>query len=118
MVAWMTFKSRMGVQINVTFCRPGNVRRPRCEGYIDTGDIGSTAELYEVLEARCHEIETAFGDELEWSIREGRRASRISFYFPVLIGFEEVDRWPEAWEWVVSVLGRLRFAVESVFNVR
>ncbi|MCQ3804881.1 MAG: DUF4268 domain-containing protein [bacterium] len=112
--AWMTFKSRMGVQFNVTFCRPGNVRRLRCEAYIDTGDKESTAELYEAIESRCHEIEKAFGDELEWSRLEGRRASRISSYFPEPIGFEEEDRWPEAREWAVAALGRLRSAVESV----
>ena len=112
----MTFKSRMGVQFIVTFCKPGNIRRLRCEAYIYTGDKESTAELYEALKSRCHEIETAFGEELEWSRLEGRKASRISSYFPEPIGFEEEDRWPEAREWAVLALGRLRSAVEPVLN--
>ena len=114
--AWMTFKSRMGVQFNVTFCRPGNIRQLRCEAYIYTGDKESTAELYGALKSRRQVIETAFGEELEWSRLEGRKTSRISSYYPDPIGFEEEDRWPETREWAVSALGRLRSAVEPVLN--
>lgn len=113
---WMTFKSRMGIQFNVTFCRPDNIRRLRCEAYIDTRDKESTAELYEALRSRRDEVDTAFGDELEWSRLEGRKASRISSYYPEPIRFEEEDRWPLAREWAVSALGRLRSAVEPVLN--
>lgn len=114
--AWMTFKSRMGVQFNVTFCRPGNIRQLRCEAYVYTGDKESTAILYEALKSRRHEVESAFGEELEWSRLEGRKASRISSYFPEPIGFEEEDRWPLAQKWAVSALGRLRSAVDPVLN--
>ena len=114
--AWKTFKSRKGVQFNVTFCRPGGIRRLRCEAYIDTGNKESTAELYETLESNRSEIETAFGQELEWSRLEKRRASRISYYFPQPIGIEDEDRWPQAWDWGVSTLSRLRSAIELILD--
>lgn len=113
---WMPFKSRQGVQFIVTFCRPGGIRRLRCEAYVDTGDEESTAKLYELLKVRRNEIEEAFGAELEWSRLQNRRASRISSYFPQRIGIEEENLWPKARDWAVSTLGCLRSAIEPLLD--
>lgn len=114
--SWMTFKSRQAVGFNVTWCRPGGVPSLRVEAYVDTGEADSTADVYSYLESRRDEIEEAFGEALEWSPLEKRRASRVSSYFPKPIGLKEEDLWPEAQAWAVPTLGRLRAAIDPVLD--
>ena len=113
---WMNFKSRQGVGFNVAFCKPGGMRRLRVEAYIDTGNKNTTTEVYSDLESRSDEIEGEFGEALEWDPLENRRASRVSSYFPKQIAIEDEDLWPEAREWIVSTLGRLRAAIDPVLD--
>ena len=113
---WMTFKTRKGVSFVVAFCRPGGTPRLRCEAYVDTGDNQTTSELYATLESRRGEIEGAFGEKLEWSSLEKRRASRVSAYFPQPILVEDEKQWPQAWNWAVVTMGRLRQAIELVLD--
>ena len=114
--AWMKFKSRQGVDFNAAFCWPGGGRRLRVEAYVDTRDADSTAELYSELESRRDEVDEAFGEALEWSPLENRRASRVSSYFPKPIPIGDRDLWPEASAWVVQTLGRLRAAIDPVLD--
>ncbi len=114
--SWMSFKRRLGVSFIVSFCRLDGAPRLRVEAYVDTGDKDDNAVLYEALEQRMEEIESAFEGALEWSPLEDKRASRISAYFPSKITIEEEHRWPEAQAWAVPALSRLRGAVEPVLN--
>ena len=114
--SWMSFKSRQAVGFNVVWGRTGGVPHLRVEAYIDTGDADSTAEVYSYLESRRNEIEEAFGEALEWSPLEKRRASRVSSYFPKPIALKEERLWPEAQEWAVPTLGRLRAAIDPVLD--
>ncbi len=114
--AWMRFKSRQGVHFHVAFCRPGGVPGLRVETYVDTGDKETTTELYSELESRSNEIEEAFGESLEWSPLEDRRASRVSSYFSKPMSVGDKDLWPEAHAWTVQTLGRLRAAVDPVLD--
>ena len=116
--SWMSFKSRQGVTFRVSFCRLDRVPRLRVEAYVDTNDIDSTSILYEALEQSKADIESAFGDTLEWSPLEGKRASRISAYFPSEITIKDEPKWPEARAWAVDALSRLRDAVEPILNDR
>ena len=113
-----TFKSRQGVMFNITFCRPGGVRRLRCEAYIDTRNKQENKNIYEYFLSRKSEIEEPFqGTEpLEWLELEEKRASLINVYFPDPIGYEEEDKWPAAQEWAVPTLRRLRSAIEPVLD--
>lgn len=72
--------------------------------------------MYSYLESRRDEIEEAFGEALEWSPLEKRRASRVSSYFPEPIRLKEEDLWPEAQEWAVLTLGRLRAAIDPILD--
>ena len=101
---------------NVALCRPGGVRRLRIEAYIDTGNKDTTTEVYSDLESRSDEIEEAFGEALEWSPLENRRASRVSSYFPKPFAIEDEDLWPEAQEWIAPTLGRLRASIDPVLD--
>ena len=56
------------------------------------------------------------GEELDWDPLEGKRAARISLYFPEGIRVRERDRWPEAREWLIEALGRMRRAFGPVLE--
>ena len=114
--ATMSFKRRLGVSFGVAFCWLDGAPRLRVEAYVDTGDKDDTAELYSALEEHRTDIETAFGEPLEWSPLEDKRASRVSVYFPAEITIKDEDRWPDAHAWMVPTLGRLRSAVEPVLD--
>ena len=112
----MPFKQRQAVGFNVSFCNLDGSRRLRVEAYIDTRDADSTAEVYAALKSRRDEIEEGFGEPLEWSALENRRASRVSSYFPEPMAIQDEDLWPEARDWIVPTLGRLRAAVDPVLD--
>lgn len=114
--SWMSFKRRQGVAFNVAFCKPDGVPRLRVEAYVDTGDQEDTAELYRELEERRPAIEMAFGEELEWSALQDKRASRISSYFSREITVDDEEQWTEAYAWMVPTLRRLRAAVEPILD--
>ena len=113
---WMIFKQRQGVEFNVSFFKPDDRWRLRVEAYVDTKDAESTAKMYSALKSRSDEIEEAFGEPLEWSALEEKRASRVTCHFPKPMAIEEEDLWPEAQEWIVPTLGRLRAAIDPVLD--
>ena len=115
--AWMSFKRRKGgPAFNIAFCRPGGSPRIRVEAYIDTGETESTAALYSELKSRRDEIEGRFGDELEWSPLDRKRASRVSSYFPDSFAFDDEHLWPQVCDWAVPTLGRLRAAIDPLLD--
>ena len=115
-VNWASFPSgRSGVGVNAAFCRPDKYRL-RAEIYIDGGDAESNLDLFNELHARKARIEDEIGEELDWDPLVGKRAARISLYFPEGIRVRERDRWPEAREWLIEALGRMRQAFGPVLE--
>ena len=115
-VSWATFPSgRSGVGVNAAFCRPDKYRL-RADIYIDGGDAESNLNLFNELSACKSRIEDEIGEELDWDPLEDKRAARISLYFPEGIRVRERDRWPEAREWLIEALGRMRQAFGPVLE--
>ncbi|MCY4493082.1 MAG: DUF4268 domain-containing protein [Acidimicrobiaceae bacterium] len=113
-VSWARFPSgRSGIGVNAAFCRPDEYRL-RAEIYIDGGDAQSNLNLFNELRAGKRRIEDEIGEELDWDSLEGKRAARISLYFTRSIRVSERDRWPEAREWLIETLGRMRQAFDPV----
>ena len=50
----------------------------RIELYIDTGDKDKNKQIFDQLYSRRQEIESDFGEELEWQRLDDRRACRIA----------------------------------------
>lgn len=102
---------RSGLRYAATFCRPdGRTYRLRAEAYIDTGDIETTKGLFDKLFLQKARIEDSVGTSLEWDRIDGKRGSRISLYFPETIRISEEERWPEAREWLIDAMGKMRDA--------
>ena len=110
--SWMSFKSaNQSVAYIAAFTRPGGTRL-LAQAYIDTGNKDSTADFFEYLLERRGDIERTFGGELIWSRVEHARYSSVAAEFPEQISVQDKDRWPQAWEWLVPTLGRLRDAID------
>ena len=108
---WMTFpSSRSGLRYSAAFCRSDGRFRLRAEAYIDTGDAETTKAAFDDLHHRKQQIEEAVGENLEWNRLDDRRASRVSLYFPEEIRVTDEERWPEARDWLVEAIGRMRDA--------
>lgn len=75
---WYAFSSGVrGFKYSLSFAT-GN--RIRAEVYIDTGEEESTEQAFMSLHETKSEIESEFGEALEWELLEDRRASRVAVY--------------------------------------
>ena len=114
----MTFPSARSslLRYSAAFCRPDGKYRLRAEAYIDTGDKEATKETFDKLHGRKQKIEQAVGEALEWDRLDHRRASRVSLYFPGEIRITDEERWPEARDWLVQAMGKMRTAFDPVIQ--
>lgn len=90
--------------------------RPRVDVYIDTGDEGSTKDIFDKLYGSRQKIEQAVGKELEWDRLNGKRASRISLSNPDEIQVTEESCWPEVRTWFIREMGTMRDAFDPVLK--
>ena len=118
--SWMLFPSARSslLRYSAAFCRPAGRYRLRAEAYIDTGDKEATKEAFDKLHDRKQQIERAVGEDLEWNRMDDRdkRASRVSLYFPGEIRITDEGRWPEARDWLVQAMGKMRAAFDPVIQ--
>ena len=56
------------------------------------------------------------GEELEWNRMDDERGSRVSLYFPDEIRITDEDRWPEARDWLVQAMGKMRSAFDPAIQ--
>ena len=110
---------RSSLRYAASFCRVNGEHRLRAEAYIDTGgakttkwprDAGRAEGLFDLLLRQQARIEKAVGDSLDWDPLDDKRGSRVSIYFPETMRIGEEERWPEAREWLLDALGRMRDA--------
>lgn len=117
--SWMSFRndySNHGVEYVGAFSRHDGNPCLRAEAYLDAGE--ETSALYRMLDSRRSEIETAFGEELDWQPLENRRGSRIAAHFPELLSIVDADdnQLTRARVWLVDTLVRLRTAMHPVLE--
>ena len=108
---YMLFPSSRPRLMKYSACFPvrdGN--RLRAEAYIDTGERDATKAIFDALHDRKQEIEEAVGESLDWDGLDNKKAARISLYYPDEIQVTDEERWPEAREWLVEAMGRMRDA--------
>lgn len=114
---WMGFPSAQSnlCKYIATFCkRPDGRRGLRAEAYIDTGNKDTTKKAFDDLKNQKQQMAQVIGEELDWDRLDGKRASRISLYFPEEIQITDEDRWPEARAWLVQAMGKMRTAFDPI----
>ena len=117
--SWMSFPSSRSsiLRYSAAFCKPtGKDYGLRAEAYIDTGDAKENGEVFDRLLNQRERIEQSVGAELEWDRLEGKRASRISWYFPKDMHVSQEDTWGEARIWLVEAVGKVRDAFNPVLD--
>ena len=115
---WMVFPSAGAglARYSAAFCRPGGKYRLRAEVYLDTGDRETTKKAFDALRKMQGQIEQEVGEELDWDRLDDKQASRSSLYFPDTIRVTDEERWPEAREWLIQAMGRMRAAFDPVLQ--
>ena len=84
--------------------------------YIDGGDRETTKAVFDALLKRREHIEQAVGGALDWDRLDNKQASRISLYFLDSIRVTDEERWPEARDWLIQAMGRMRAAFDPVLD--
>ena len=106
---WVTAgagKSGMGWSYSITMDKGG------VELYIDRGPDKKeeTDQIYEMIVKDQDKIEEAFGDNLEWDKKEGRRVCRIKSH-STIGGLENADLWDEIQNDMIDRMNRLEKAL-------
>jgi len=84
----------------------------RVELYIDTGDASKNKKIFDELYNRRQQIETDFGDELDWQRLDEKRASRIEKIIENK-GLVNVDDWSAIQDKMIDAMIRLEKALSK-----
>jgi hypothetical protein len=90
--------------------------RGSVELYIDRGDSGTNKRVFDALEKRKGEIETAFGNPLVWERLEDKRACRISFIAVENGSKVDESQWPQVQEAMVEAMIRFEKALRPALD--
>jgi hypothetical protein len=83
----------------------------KVELYIDAGHKTKNKNIYDKLEKNRIQIETDFGDQLEWNRLEDKKACRIMKTLEIGGYRDEKDKWPEIQNAMVEAMIRLETAL-------
>ena len=113
---WMSFGSSRPeiVRYNPAFCATPR-RGCRVEAYLDSTTL-DPSEVFDWLVERREGINAAIDQQVEWDRLDGRRACRISVYFPDELRVTDEDRWSELVGWLVPTIGRVKDAFDPVIG--
>ena len=110
---WMSFPAgKAGMFYSVNFCRPENRYRFRFELYIDANNQEEATRRFTELRDRHTEIETEFGDPLEWEVLDNSRASRIACYYPEDVRVRDREQWGDLRIWAINRMGAFKQALQ------
>lgn len=82
----------------------------RVELYIDRGDEEQNSATFEQFAAHKDEIETRFGDSLDWQPSAGNRSCRIN-YDVAEHGYRDEDAWASVQKELIEAMKRLESAL-------
>ncbi len=80
------------------------------ELYIDRGNVEENKRLFDALLAHKAEIETTFGELLEWQRLDERRACRIRYVLAG--GLKDREHWPDLQERMIAAMTQLERALK------
>ena len=113
---WMSFGSARSelLRYNPCFCTIPR-RGCRVEAYLDSTRIDPT-EVFDWLLDQREDVDRAVDQPVEWDRLDGKRACRISVYFPEEVRISDEDRWSELVDWMVPTLCDLKDAVDPAIK--
>ena len=84
----------------------------RIELYIDTGDRDRNKRIYDQLYSKRQEIESDFGEKLEWQRLDDKRACRIAKTVENK-GLWDMDDWPAIQDKMIDAMIRFKKALSK-----
>ena len=113
---WMSFGSARSelLRYNPCFCAVPT-RGCRVEAYLDSTRI-DPSQVFDWLHVRRNEIDDAIDQEVDWDRLDGKRACRVSVYFPDEVRVGDEDRLDDLIEWMVPTLCELKNAIDPVIE--
>ncbi len=72
--------------------------------------------MFDALFEQKDHLEAMVGDSLKWNRKSDKKKSSIELWFPGSIEIAEEDRWPEAKQWLLDTLGRMRGAFDPTLD--
>ena len=84
----------------------------RIELYIDTGDKDRNNQIFDQLYSKRQEIESDFGEDLEWQRLDDRRACRIAKTVENK-GLWDKDDWPMIQDKIIDAMIRFEKALSK-----
>ena len=95
-------------------------RRPtdhlKVEGYIEFQSKERNKEVFDALFEQRDRVEEMVGERLKWNRKSDMTKSSIELRFPSPIGIAEEERWPEAKQWLLDALRRMRGAFDPTLD--
>lgn len=85
----------------------------RVELYIDTGDKDKNKAIFDQLYSQKEQIETRFGEEIDWQLLEEKRASRIASLVSKKIGLKNEDKWDKIQDDMTDTMIRFESALHD-----
>ena len=112
-----TWVSTSAGKTGLTFVYSVTQHAGQVEFYIDRGSGAATANLAIFNELLTHkdDIETAFGEPLDWQPLEGKQACRIRKRFEGT-GYRDEERWPELEKVLIDAMIRMEQAFRPYIN--
>lgn len=83
-----------------------------CDIYLDSGDKIQNKKIFDALNARKDEIESALGFQVDWLRHDNKNASRIQF---AREGTIETD-WDELRDWHTKIIIKMKEVFEPILN--
>jgi hypothetical protein len=81
------------------------------ELYIDRGDAEQNKQIFDTLHEHKAEIETAFGEPLEWQRLDAKRVCRVR-YMLTDGGLQDQQRWPKIQDAMIEAMIQLERAMK------
>ena len=89
----------------------------KAEGFIEFQSTERNKEVFDLLCQRKVRLEEVVGDQLKWKRKYDINKSTIELWFPSYpIEVADEERWPEARQWLLGALGRLRDAFDPMLD--
>lgn len=115
--SWISLRSGISA---VTFGTNFSNQGLRSEVYFGSASTEVNEARFQAIYANKDEFEQRFGQPLSWETLEGKKASRIAFYWPNQ-KIDQLQDWEKFMDWFIDTQERLRSAaapfIEQLKNV-
>lgn len=105
---WITCGTGIG---SVVYGLAFTMAEARVELVFNSSNQQKNKQLFDELASQMDQINSAFGEQLEWQRLDGNKSSRVIIKHPFQ-GFEK-DAWPEMADWMATKMSKMQQVMEK-----